>query len=65
MSIGQTLQQRRSDVISQVELLRMKLDVESKINKAKTLEIELLTRHKKGKLYSYMYIPYMVMFYSY
>ena len=54
ISIGQTSQlHRRSDVISQIDLLREKLDVESKMNKAKTLEIEVLARHKKGKLYSY------------
>ena len=54
ISIGQTSQlHRRSDVISQIDLLREKLDVESKMNKAKTLEIEALARDKKGKLYSY------------
>lgn len=30
--------------------LRRKLEIESKINKAKTLEIETLSRHKEGKL---------------
>ena len=30
--------------------LRNKLEVESKMSKAKTLEIEKLTRHKEGEL---------------